>query len=97
MRAPEHLSEKDHRKAVEAAAYEFMHGNHDRWAAMDERDVVKTLRLWLRVNGVADLLTIQVSPLTDPRYWLVPVWALERWERDNQNVYSYPAEPDEHE
>jgi hypothetical protein len=84
--------EKQRRRAVENAARDFTSGNQAEWATMDERSVVKALRLWVLGNGYRGDLSIWVDPLAESRYWLVPAWSLEKWVRDSRNVYTYPLE-----
>jgi hypothetical protein len=84
--------EKQRRRAAENHAHDFLAGNQPTWARMDERAVVKILRLWIKENGYQSDFTIWVDPLAESRYWLVPAWALEKWRRDSKNVYEYPLE-----
>jgi len=86
--------EQSNRRSVESEIQEFLSKETlASWKNLDEDSVIKILRLWVVDHNYQDLLQIWVDPLSLNRYKLVPIWSLEKYKRDNENVYNYDVIP----
>jgi hypothetical protein len=90
----EHSTGDDLKRVIEKIAHEFTFGNSKTWAKLPEAEVIKLLRLWVKLNHFTDSLHIYVDPISTFRYRLVPDWRLKKYLQDHDNVYTYPLEPE---
>lgn len=88
------VTEDERKRYIENKVFDFIFHKPQQkhWLDLEESSVIKALKLWVKMNNLANDVTIWVDPLSEFRYRLIPNWNHSVWVRDNINIYNYPLD-----